>query len=214
LRLPSSQGFPGGYEKAVGAAPSILRAAYYPFAKRHMKVPQLVLGFCLSWGVVVGALALGVEAVGGDWSVWAVDIPLAGLFLGCTLWTVIYDTIYAHLDLAVDLQLVVGSTAVLFQGYTKHFLWTALALMSASLTTVGFAGNFGLGFFRTCCRGFCDVFSVYDCKCGLGEAEQYWVVVQQWALVHSWSDWRRTDARVSFCPEILWMKVGCGFSVT
>ncbi|KAF2711729.1 prenyltransferase, UbiA family protein [Pleomassaria siparia CBS 279.74] len=139
--------FPSGFQDAVWTLPSILGTAYYPYAKRHTRVPQLVLGFCISWGVFIGASALNVEIISNYRSGWGVDLPLVYVFLGCMLWTIIYDTLYAHLDLQADLQLGVGSTAVLFQGYTKYYLWMGLVLMSASMMAAGIAGSLGAGFF-------------------------------------------------------------------
>ncbi|KAL4903303.1 UbiA prenyltransferase family-domain-containing protein [Aspergillus multicolor] len=53
---------PGGLVRAVlYALPSAAMWAYYPYAKRHIDYPQLVLGLCLAWGVVVGCLAVNVS---------------------------------------------------------------------------------------------------------------------------------------------------------
>jgi 4-hydroxybenzoate polyprenyltransferase len=111
--------FPGDWETSVLMVPYVVGTVHYPFAKRHANVPQLVLGFRLSWGVFIGALSLRFEVVS---SRGVVDLPLVAMFTGCTLWMMIYDILYAHLDLQNDLKLGVGSTALLFQGYTKQFL--------------------------------------------------------------------------------------------
>lgn len=55
------QGFPDPPGAFRYALPNILATAYYPFAKRHTNLPQLVLGFCIAWGVVMGAVAVGCE---------------------------------------------------------------------------------------------------------------------------------------------------------
>jgi 4-hydroxybenzoate polyprenyltransferase len=145
--------FPGGLKTIIWAVPSIAGTAYYPYAKRHTNVPQLVLGLFLAWAVVIGALILGVDAVESKSSAWPVNVPLSAMVLGCTAWTMIYDTVYGHLDLENDLRLGVGSMAVLFQGHTKQFLWTALTLMVTSLTISGVAGGFGFGFFLVAVGG-------------------------------------------------------------
>ncbi|KAH6617534.1 UbiA prenyltransferase family-domain-containing protein [Chaetomium tenue] len=54
-------GFPDPAGTLRYALPNILATAYYPYAKRHTNLPQLVLGFCLAWGVVMGAVAVGCE---------------------------------------------------------------------------------------------------------------------------------------------------------
>jgi 4-hydroxybenzoate polyprenyltransferase len=54
-------GFPDPAGAFRYALPNILATVYYPYAKRHTNLPQLVLGFCLAWGVVMGAVASGCE---------------------------------------------------------------------------------------------------------------------------------------------------------
>ncbi|KXX76054.1 4-hydroxybenzoate polyprenyltransferase, mitochondrial [Madurella mycetomatis] len=54
-------GFPDPAGAFRYALPNILATAYYPFAKRHTNFPQLVLGFCIAWGIVMGAVAVGCE---------------------------------------------------------------------------------------------------------------------------------------------------------
>ncbi|KAF2432530.1 hypothetical protein EJ08DRAFT_686771 [Tothia fuscella] len=104
---------------ALSAIPSIIGAAYYPFAKRHTSFPQFVLGFCLSRGVLVGALALGmrpftVNITANGLILGQLAVPLLFLAVACTFWTVMYDTIYAYLDLKQDIALNIGSTVVAF----------------------------------------------------------------------------------------------------
>lgn len=71
------------------ALPGIVGWTYYPWAKRHTHFTQPVLEFCLAWGIVMGSLAMGAEP-------FAVDSSTLCLFLASILWTMIYDTIYAH----------------------------------------------------------------------------------------------------------------------
>ena len=56
--------------------------------KRFTYWPQIVLGLTFKWGALVGW-----SAITGSLSA----APLA-LYAGCVLWTVGYDTIYAHQD--------------------------------------------------------------------------------------------------------------------
>ncbi|KAK3935421.1 UbiA prenyltransferase family-domain-containing protein [Diplogelasinospora grovesii] len=49
---------PGG--SAPYAVPSIVATAYYPLAKRQTHLAQLVLGFCLAHGMLMGSCAIGV----------------------------------------------------------------------------------------------------------------------------------------------------------
>lgn len=89
--------------------------AVYPFLKRVTDWPQLGLGFAFSWGALMGWAAF--------WGTLSLS-PLL-LYLGAVLWTVGYDTIYAHQDREDDALVGVRSTARLFGRRTK----TALVLL-------------------------------------------------------------------------------------
>jgi 4-hydroxybenzoate polyprenyltransferase len=86
------------------AISSLLIVAAYPFAKRVIPYPQLVLGFAFSWGALVGW-----AAVKGS-----LGLPALALFTGGVFWTIGYDTIYAHQDKEDDALLGLGSTALKF----------------------------------------------------------------------------------------------------
>jgi len=94
------------------AISSLLVVAAYPFAKRLIPYPQLVLGFAFSWGALVGW-----AAVKGS-----LGLPALVLFTGCVLWTIGYDTIYAHQDKEDDALLGLGSTALKFGDNTVSFV--------------------------------------------------------------------------------------------
>ncbi|OTA98697.1 hypothetical protein M426DRAFT_76821 [Hypoxylon sp. CI-4A] len=101
--------------------PGIIANIYYPWSKRHTHLAQFVLGLCLAWGVYVGTAAVGADLNAETLA------PTTCLFLASSLWTVIYDTIYAFQDIADDEKIGLKSTAVLFQGWTKPFLWVSLS---------------------------------------------------------------------------------------
>jgi len=83
--------------------------AIYPFMKRITWWPQAWLGLTFNWGVLMGwAAAAGVLEVGALW-----------LYAGAILWTLGYDTIYAHQDKEDDALIGVKSTARRF-GYQTH----------------------------------------------------------------------------------------------
>src|SRR5262249_1705619 len=72
----------------VLGAGSLLLVAVYPFAKRFTYWPQLALGLTFKWGALVGW-----SAITGSLAPAAI-----ALYAGCVLWTIGYDTIYAHQD--------------------------------------------------------------------------------------------------------------------
>ena len=131
----------GPFQSALYAIPSMIGCLYYPWAKRHTNFPQLVLGFCLAWGIFMGSLAVGVEpfAIGvlGSGSKPRVEYSTLCLFLASILWTMIYDTVYAHQDLKDDVKVGIKSLAVLYRDRTKSLLWQLLALMTALLIACG-----------------------------------------------------------------------------
>jgi 4-hydroxybenzoate polyprenyltransferase len=96
---------------ALGAS-SLLLVVVYPFAKRVTYWPQAVLGLTFNWGAL-----LGWAAVRGDLG-W----PAVVLYAGGLLWTLGYDTIYAHQDKEDDILIDVKSTALKLGAATKPWL--------------------------------------------------------------------------------------------
>jgi 4-hydroxybenzoate polyprenyltransferase len=94
------------------AISSLLIVLAYPFAKRVTRYPQIVLGFAFMWGALVGWAAVKGSL---DW-------PPVALYLGCVLWTIGYDTIYAHQDREDDEKLGLGSTALTFGENTVSYV--------------------------------------------------------------------------------------------
>lgn len=102
--------FPFAFWLGIG---SLLIVALYPFAKRVTDWPQLVLGLAFSWGGLMGWAAI----------VQALHIPAFLLYVAAILWTIGYDTIYAHQDREDDALVGVRSTARLFGDKTKTALF-------------------------------------------------------------------------------------------
>jgi 4-hydroxybenzoate polyprenyltransferase len=111
--------------------------AIYPFAKRYTHWAQLMLGLTFKWGALVGWAAI----TGG--LAW----PAILLYIGAVLWTIGYDTIYAHQDKDDDAVIGLKSTALLFGDKTPvwvggfyagaWFFWfAAVSLVGVSLITV------------------------------------------------------------------------------
>ncbi|CAM1627942.1 UbiA prenyltransferase family [Bartonella choladocola] len=91
---------------------SLVVVAIYPFMKRVTDWPQFFLGLAFNWGALMG---------------WAtifgrLDFAPLCLYCGSVLWTIGYDTIYAHQDKEDDAIVGVRSTARLFGENTKPAL--------------------------------------------------------------------------------------------
>ena len=74
----------------------------YPFAKRHVSMPQAVLGVAFSFGI-----PMAFAAVRGE-------VPLLawGLLLGNLFWVLAYDTEYAMVDRDDDLKIGMKTSAI------------------------------------------------------------------------------------------------------
>ncbi len=119
----------------VGLAALVL-VFVYPLMKRITDWPQLVLGLAFNWGAL-----LGWAAVRGDLG-WA---PVL-LYLGGILWTLGYDTIYAHQDRPDDPTAGVRSSALVLGNESKPWLYGfyagAVALFAASGQLAGMGWAF------------------------------------------------------------------------
>lgn len=91
---------------------SLAIVALYPFAKRFTDWPQFFLGLAFSWGALMG------------WAGIFGSLSLAALLLyaASIVWTIGYDTIYAHQDTEDDELIGVRSTARLFGEKTRQWL--------------------------------------------------------------------------------------------
>ena len=115
---------------SVGA---VILASSYPFMKRYMQLPQLVLGAAFSWSI---PMAFAAQSGALPSALWL-------LYLGNLLWTMAYDTAYAMVDREDDIKIGIKSTAILFGQYDR--LMIALLQLS-SLICLYLAGQaFELG---------------------------------------------------------------------
>ena len=89
--------------------PAVLITIAYPFMKRFIQTPQLVLGVAFSFGMPMVYVAYGK----------AFDVSLLLLFIANVCWVVLFDTVYAMSDREDDLKIGVKSTAILFGRYDR-----------------------------------------------------------------------------------------------
>ncbi|KAL8711367.1 MAG: hypothetical protein Q9220_004264 [cf. Caloplaca sp. 1 TL-2023] len=108
--------------------PSLLLVTTYPLAKRVTHYPQFVLGLAFSWGAFMGFPALGVDLISDTTASKAV----AALYTSCISWTILYDMIYAHMDIKDDAKAGIKSIALRHEKETKAIL-TGLAIAQTGL---------------------------------------------------------------------------------
>ena len=136
----------------VYAVPLVILIGLYPFAKRFTDYPQVMLGFALACGQLVGATAAissmklegGTESQGldilsefdGTRSRTEMRWAVASFFGANILSAVIVDTVYAHQDLQDDIKAGLKSTAILWQERTKVVL-SVLSIAKVTLLALG-----------------------------------------------------------------------------
>ena len=115
----------------------IMTMGLYPFAKRITNYPQVLLGFSLALGQLIGAAAMGMDPL--HQTQREVIAAMGCFYASNVVNAVIYDAIYAHQDLNDDIKVGVKSVAVAWQQYTKP----VLCLLSVTeVVLLGAAGYF------------------------------------------------------------------------
>ncbi|KAI1455510.1 putative 4-hydroxybenzoate polyprenyl transferase [Annulohypoxylon moriforme] len=149
----------------------------YSLMKRVTHYPQVALGIAFAWAIFSTAAALRSDP-------YPYDAPTLALFGANVLWTVTYDTIYAHQDVADDAKAGVTSMALQFQNSTKV---VASVLSVAQVSLLGLCGiwaGFGVMYFIATVGGVAIVMTYYiydvDLKCpescGMWFHRQFWAV--------------------------------------
>jgi 4-hydroxybenzoate polyprenyltransferase len=129
------------------ATPSLLLVATYPLAKRVTNYPQFVLGLTFSWGAIMGFPALGVDLLANQAALTAA----ACLYASNIAWTVLYDMIYAHMDIKDDAKAGIKSIALKHDKETKAVLTGLAVIQLGLLTATGMAAGMGPVFFVGSC---------------------------------------------------------------
>lgn len=115
--------------------PSLLLVATYPLAKRVTYYPQFVLGLTFSWGAIMGFPALGVDLLANQPAL----IAASCLYASNVAWTVLYDMIYAHMDIKDDAKAGIKSITLRHGHQTKSVLTGLAAVQVGLLAAAGVA---------------------------------------------------------------------------
>jgi len=116
---------------------AVLLAGLYPFCKRILHIPQLILGMAFGWGGVMAWAAVRNGLHPGTWL----------LFAATVCWAITYDTIYAIQDREDDMKIGVKSSAILFGSYTWLGVGVAAFFMLLFLSLAGEVSHLGTEYF-------------------------------------------------------------------
>lgn len=150
----------------------------YALMKRVTYYPQVFLGFPFAWALFFCLEARGVDPLGPRLA------PTAALFAANVLWTVVYDTIYAHQDVQDDERAGVKSMALRFRDSTKTLAGTLAVGMVALLASCGIMAGFGPFYYVGTVGGVAAAMAyyIYDVdlgnpeSCGAWFGDQFWTV--------------------------------------
>jgi len=109
----------------------------YPFMKRLIAAPQLILGAAFGWSIPMAFAAQTGEIPRLAWLIW----------LAVIVWAVIYDTIYAMVDREDDLKLGIKSTAILFGGADVFIITLLQVILMLAFWLIGAAAHLGAWYF-------------------------------------------------------------------
>jgi len=116
---------------------ALVLAAFYPFSKRVLPLPQAVLGIAFGWGVVMAWAAARGTLEPQTWL----------LFGGTIAWAVAYDTIYALQDREDDRRVGIKSSAILFGQWTWLAVAASFGVMILCLGWVGWLSGIGPAYY-------------------------------------------------------------------
>lgn len=105
----------------------------YPLMKRITWWPQAFLGLTLNWGTLMGWAAV-TNGLG---------LPALVLYAAGIVWTLGYDTIYAHQDKEDDARIGVKSSARYLGAASRPWIAVFYALTAAGLLAAGLADGLG-----------------------------------------------------------------------
>ncbi len=109
------------------AIPAVVLALSYPFMKRWINFPQVVLGAAFSWSIPMAFVASGIKP----------ELIAFLLFFFSLLWVIAYDTEYAMVDRDDDVRIGVRSTAILFGKYDVTIIVLLQAIYLIGMIALG-----------------------------------------------------------------------------
>ncbi|KAF2467138.1 4-hydroxybenzoate polyprenyl transferase [Lindgomyces ingoldianus] len=152
------------------ATPSLLFVATYPLAKRYTNYPQFVLGLTFSWGAMLGFPALGVDLLTNQPALTSAAL----LYSSNVAWTVLYDMIYAHMDIEDDAKVGIKSIALKHDKETKAVLTGLAVIQVALLASTGVVAGMGPIFFAGSCGSAVATLGTMIWRVNLKDVKDCW----------------------------------------
>lgn len=104
----------------------------YPLCKRITYWPQLILGICFNWGILMASTDTNNCLTMTAFLMW----------FGAIFWQIGYDSIYAYSDIKDDIKIGINSTAILFSKSGKFYISIFYLLAILFWLMVGFTSKF------------------------------------------------------------------------
>ena len=109
----------------------------YPYMKRYIQMPQMVLGIAFAWGIPMAYIASIGYVPGIAWL----------LFLTIVIWVLIYDTQYAMVDRIDDLRIGIQSTAIFFGSYDRVVIAVLQIGLLSLLILIGYLKQLTMSYY-------------------------------------------------------------------
>jgi 4-hydroxybenzoate polyprenyltransferase len=116
---------------------AIIPIIIYPTMKRYNYYPQVFLGMVFNMGVFIAWFAVDPQ----------ITLMPFILYAAAAIWTVCYDTIYAHQDIKDDKKAGVKSLAILLGDRTVEVVWKMYQVLALILFIVGLNMHMGILFY-------------------------------------------------------------------
>lgn len=121
---------------------ALLLSGIYPFLKRHIYFPQIILGVLFSWPILMTFTAMDCSINNTTWLLFMINF----------IWVIIYDTQYAMIDRKDDKRIGIKSFAILFGSVDVFIIGFLQFFVIFLLCILGWKENLSLIFY---------IFSVY-----------------------------------------------------
>jgi 4-hydroxybenzoate polyprenyltransferase len=117
--------------------PAVILTIIYPYMKRFIQAPQLVLGLAFSFGIPMVYVTMD----------HSFDQTFYLLMLSNFFWVMVFDTQYAMSDREDDLKVGVKSTAILFGKNDKKIILLFQLLVIGLWVAIAFLQQFNSSFY-------------------------------------------------------------------